>query len=180
MKKFLIPFLFLPVLAFCQKTSKDVLKKLGPNPLMIVDSLVINNTQLQAINANDISSITIFTDTNATNKYGAAAKDGAVVATTKSFAKKHYIAYFRKVSAQYDSLYSITKSDSSFQYIINDKIKTSNDEGDLFTVNDEIFISLEILSADDLKNKYGIDNKQYGVFIHCKIPKNLTHADEKF
>ena len=180
MKRFLIILLLFPALAFGQNTSADPTKKLGPNPLKIMDSVIISNEAFGHLDANNIASLTILTDTDATNKYGDAAKDGAVIITTKAFAKNHYIAYFRKVSAKYDSLYSITKSDSSFQYIINDKIKTSRDEGDLFIINDEIFISLEILSADDLKTKYGIDNKQYGILINSKIPKNLKHADEKF
>ena len=180
MKRFLIIILLLPALAFGQNTSTNPANKLGSNPLKILDSVIISNEVFGHLAAYNIASLTILTDTDATNKYGDAAKDGAVIITTKAFAKKHYIAYFRKVSAQYNSIYTTAKSDSSFQYIINDKIKTPKDEGDLSLINDEIFISLEILSAGDLKSKYGIDNKQYGILIHCKIPKNLTHADEKF
>jgi len=180
MKRFLIAILFLPVIAFGQSAFQKEAKKLGPNPLKIMDSVVISNDEFGHIAAYNIASLRVLTDTDATNKYGDAAKDGAVIITTKTFARKHYIAYFRRVSAKYDSLYSITKSDSSFQYIINDRIKASSDEGDLFVINDEIFISLEILSADDLKTKYNINTKQYGVLIHCKVPKGLVHADEKF
>lgn len=180
MKHFLILLLFLPVVTFGQSAFQKEAKKLGPNPLKVMDSVVINDEEFGHLAAYNIASLTILTDTDATNKYGDAAKDGAVLITTKTFAKKHYIAYFRRVSAKYDSLYSITKSDSSFLYIINDKVKRTADEGDLFIVNDEIFISLEVLSADDLKSKYGIDNKAYGILIHSKIPKNLKHAEEKF
>ena len=147
MKKFLIIILLLPIFTFGQSAFQKEAKKLGANPLKILDSVIISNEMFGHLDANNIASLTILTDTDATNKYGDDAKDGAVLITTKAFAKNHYIAYFRKVSTKYDSLYSITKSDSSFQYIINDKIKTSKDEGDLFIVNDEIFISLEISSC---------------------------------
>lgn len=180
MKYFLILSLFIPIITFGQSAFKKEAEKLGPNPLKVRDSIIITNEEFDHISAYDIASLTILTDTDATKKYGDTAKDGAILITTKTFAKKHYIAYFRKVSAKYDSLYSITKSDSSFQYIINNKIKTTADEGDLYLVNDEIFVSLEILSANDLKSKYDIDSKKYGILIHCKIPKNLLHAEEKF
>ena len=91
MKRFLIAILFLPVIAFGQSAFQKEAKKLGPNPLKIMDSVVISNEVFGHLAAYNIASLTILTDTDATNKYGNAAKDGAVLITTKAFAKNHYI-----------------------------------------------------------------------------------------
>ena len=130
--------------------------------------------------ANTIARLTVLTDTNATNHYGAAAKDGVVLAETKAFARKHYIAFLRKKSPAYYSLYTIAKSDTSFQYIVNDKVKTKNFEGDLATLDDWLFISLDVLTEEQLKIKYNVTGKKYGILIAAKRPQNLFNWDKKF
>jgi hypothetical protein len=156
--------LLLPDLLIAQSSGK-ILKKLGPHPLMIVDSVRINDEQLAKINANDIATVTVMIDTNATKIYGDAAKDGVVICETKTFARKQYIAYLRSKSKTYDSLYMVAKSDSTFQYIVNDKPEFQNYEGDLTLINNGNFISIDIITADDLKNKYNIPDKAYGIII---------------
>jgi len=168
------------MLIFAQEREKEVAEKLGPHPLYYIDSLILTTDEFQKFDPNTIARLTILTDTDATNRFGQAAKDGAIVAETKTFARKHYISYFRKKSRSYDSVYMAAKNDSTFQYIINDKVKVNNFEGDLATIDDWLFISLEILTADDLKNKYQISNKSVGILITCKRPQNLFNWNSKF
>jgi len=181
--KFLFSILLLiPVLAIAQKKQDDSpMSKLGPNYLMIIDSVKITRVQFQKFNPNTIASLEVLTDTDATNKYGNAAKDGAVIIQTKSLARKRYTSYFRSKSKAYDSLYVSAKNDSTFLYIINDKVKSEkNSEGDLSAIDDDLFISLEILTAADLQKKYNISDKTVGVLIKCRKPKNLFNGDSKF
>jgi hypothetical protein len=140
MMKLTLLLFFIPGLLFAQSPQPP---KLGPNPIIIVDSVRINNDELSKINPSDIAMLTMLTDTDAVKLYGEGGKDGVVICETKVFARKRYTAFFRRKSTRYDSLYTVLNSDSTFQYVINDKVKHGNDEGDLASIDDDLFISLE-------------------------------------
>ncbi len=170
-------FLFLPLLIPFFSSAQP---KLGPNPVIIIDSIKLSYKEFMAFDPSTIARLTVLTDTDATNHYGKEAKDGVMIAETKAFARKHYIAFLRKKSPAYDSLYSVTKSDSTFQYIINDKVKTKNFEGSLAMLDDWLFISLTIVTEEELKTKYNITDKKYGILIEAKRPQNLFNWDKSF
>jgi len=172
--------IFIPVISLAQAPSpRKAIRKLGPNPIIIIDSVRLKPGEISSYDPKKIATATILTDSTDIAKYGEDAKDGVAIFETKSFAKKHYLSYFRRKSSSFDSLYTISKSDSSFLYVINDKIKY-DDPGDLATINDNLFLSLEIITADELKRRYQITDKQYGIIIKSKIPSNLYNADKKF
>jgi hypothetical protein len=176
---FFIMLPFIPKWLFGQ-SMQEVNKKMGPNPIVVINGVIVPNA-LDTLKPINYVLLTVLSDTDATNAYGDTAKDGAIILKTKAFAKSQYISFFRRVSAKYDSLYSMTNTDTLFQYIANDKlVKGQNHEGLLSVIDEKIFISIEILSADDLKKKYNISDKQYGILIHCLIPQNFSHAEEKF
>ena len=180
MKYLFALFFLLPRFLLAQSLNKNPVEKLGPNPIYFVDSVKLTKDEFLNFDVKTIASLQVLTDTDATNKFGSEAKDGAILIMTKSLAVKHYVNYFRKKSLAFDSLYSITKSDSTFQYIINDKIKEKDCQGDLAAINDDLFISISILTADDLRNKYNILDKKTGILIKCNKPKNLFNSDSKF
>jgi len=177
MKSLLLLLFCVPIFAFAQE---DPASKLGPDPIYVVDSVKITKDQFQNFNVSTVASVQVLTDADATNKFGNIARDGAILIQTKALARRIYIRYFRKKSPAYDSLYMAAKTDSAFQYIINDKIKDQNSEGDLSAINDKLFISLEILTADDLKKKYNITDKLVGVLIKCRKPQDVFNGDSKF
>ncbi|MDO3642050.1 hypothetical protein [Mucilaginibacter sp. L3T2-6] len=74
----------------------------------------------------------------------------------------------------------ITKSDTAFQYIINDKVKIKSYEGDLATIDDALFLSLDILTADDLKKKYNINDRSIGILISARRPQDVFNWESKF
>ena len=180
MRKLTFLFLLIPSFLFAHDSPRKANKKIGANPLIIIDSVKISHDDFLKVAPQTIASVTILTDTDATKAYGEGAIDGAIICETRIYAKERYVKFFRKISPQYDSLYTITNSDSTFQYIINKKVKTDNYEGDLAAINEDLFISLEILTADDLKNKYGITGKTYGILINSRKPANLYHKNRKF
>lgn len=178
MKYLLVIVFIFPMLGSAQ--SKEPSEKLGRNPIYFIDSVRTTTSDFMHFDVNTIASLTILTDTDATNKYGQEAKDGVIWIQTKALATKRYLKFFRQKSAPFDSLYKVTNSDSTFVYIINDKIKGKNSSGDLATIDDYLFISLDVLTADDLKKKYNITDKQFGILIRSKKPQNLFNGDNKF
>jgi len=179
MKKLLFLILIMPLCSFAQK-GDPAAPKLGPHPVIIVDSVRLTHEQFMDFDPNTIASLTVLTDTDATNHYGPDAKDGVALIQTRAFARKHYIAFLRKKSHAYDSLYTVAKSDSTFQYIINDKIQTGNFEGNVAMLDDWLFISLTVLTEEQLKTKYNITGKKVGILIEAKRPQNLFNWDKKF
>jgi hypothetical protein len=65
-------------------------------------------------------------------------------------------------------------------YIINDKIQDGNYEGNLSAINDELIIGIEILSKEQLYTSYKIRDKQFGILVYSRKPKDLYNVDKKF
>lgn len=182
MKKLLIIYtLFVSALAvFGQDDPKTAAGKLGPHPIFIVDSQKVSQSDLSKYTSDSIATVIMLYDTSATKLYGAAAKDGAVIIETRSFARHMFISFFRKSSQPYDSLYNVIGNDTSFAYIINYKVQKGNYEGNLSTITEELFGGLEILTKEQLYFKYNIGDKLFGILVHSKKPKDLYNADKKF
>lgn len=177
----IIPALFiLSLTAFAQDSPKSAMSKLGPNPMFIVDSQKISQSDLAKLNSDSVAGVNVLYDTSAVKLFGDSAKDGVVIIETRAFARRIFISFFRTHSHSYDSLYTTIGNDTSFAYIINDKIQKGNYEGNLSLINEELFIGLEILSKDELITKYNINNKQFGILVKSKKPKDLYNVDQKF
>jgi len=179
MKFLIILSFFLPHCIFAQK-HKEPSEMLGPNPVYIIDSIKLEKSDFLKFDPHTVARLMILDSADAKKRFGPEGTDGAIIAETKNFARKHYIAYFRKKSHAFDSLYMIAKSDSAFQYIINDKVKTKSYEGDLATIDDALFLSLDILTADYLKKKYNINDKSIGILISARRPQDLFNWESKF
>jgi hypothetical protein len=165
---------------FGQDDPKTAAGKLGPNPIFIIDSQKVSQSDLSKYSPDSIATVVMLYDTSATKLYGAAAKDGAVIMETRSFARHMFISFFRKSSQPYDSLYKVVGNDTSFAYIINDKVQKGNYEGNLSAITEELFGGLEILTKEQLYSKYNISDKLFGILVHSKKPKDLYNADKKF
>jgi hypothetical protein len=166
--------------AFAQDDPKTSLGKLGPNPMFLIDSQKVTRSALSAYMPEMIATVTVLYDTSAIRLYGDSAKDGAVIIETRDFARRLFVAFFRKVSPAYDSLYNVYGNDSSFAYIVNDNVQNDNYEGNLSAINSEIYEGLEILSAQEIAARFKITHKQLGVLVRSKKPKDLYNADKKF
>ena len=91
-----------------------------------------------------------------------------------------FVSFFRKSSQLYDSLYKVVGNDTSFAYIINDKVQKGNYEGNLSAITAELFGGLEILTKEQLYSQYNISDKQFGILVHSKKPIDLYNGDTKF
>jgi hypothetical protein len=173
-------FCFTPLTLIAQDSPKKALKKLGQNPIYIIDSVRVSKKEMLAYDVNQVTLVNMLTDSDAIKRYGLEAADGVVLVESKNFARKRYVRYFRNKSVQYDSLYNIAKTDTTFQYIINNKVQRDNYEGNLALIDDDIFESLEILTAQELNSRYGITDKLIGVLVKSRKPNTLYHAKKSF
>jgi hypothetical protein len=165
--------------SFAQDSVKVATRK-HKNLLIILDSQRVQQSDLLKYKPDSITTFITLSDTSATKLYGDSAKDGAIIIETRSFARQRFISFFRKSSTLYDSLFTAIGNDTAFQYIINDKIQVGNYEGNLSSITDELFEGLEILTKEQLNAKYNIIDKQYGILVHSKKPKDLYDVDKKF
>lgn len=171
---------FIPVTLIAQPGPKRAVKKLGQNPIYIIDSVRISKQEMLAYDANQVTLVTVLTDSDAIKGYGEEGADGVVLIESKSFARKRYVRFFKKVSTQYDSIYNVANTDTTFQYIVNDKVQKGDFAGNLALIDEANFTSLEIINADELKKRYGIADKPIGVLVRARRPDNLYHGKKKF
>jgi hypothetical protein len=182
MKKLLLiySFLFLTFGVFAQQETKPVHFSNRRTPLIIIDSQRVAAADISKYSPDSVTKVVVIADTSAIKLYGDSAKYGALIVETRSFARRNFISFFRKSSKQYDSLFAAMGNDSTFQYIINGNLQIGNYEGNLSSINDELFEGLEVLTKEQLQTKYKISNKQYGILIHSKIPKDFFNPENKF
>jgi hypothetical protein len=178
--KILLLCILLPLFTFAQHGAKNAMKKLGPDPLIIIDSIRVLRSDLANYDAKTIASVTILNDSTKYESFGDDAKDGVMIFRTKVFAKRQYIRLFRKFSAKFDSLYLAMGSDTSFQYIINDKTRTKEVEGYLAPIDESNIISLTVITSEDLKRDYQISDRSYGILIKSEKPGQLYYKNRKF
>lgn len=182
-----LPFILACILLFtnvqnsqAQKSPEKAIKRLGPNPIFIIDSIRVEKDRLSNQNPADVTSLQMLYDQEAMERFGPSAKDGVVIVETRTFSRNKFISYFRKKSLAYDSLFVKNSGDRDFIYIINDKVQEGNYEGNVGAIDDEVFISLTILDQTQLQQKYKVNHKLYGISISSKKPKDLYRKEEKF
>jgi len=165
---------------FAQKSPEKVVAKLGKNPLFFLDSVSITRQEMSKFNPTNLASLTLFEGKEVVLTLGDKAKDGAVYLESIPFAKKRFHRYFKTKSKEFENLVPNLESDTSVQYILNDKVLKQKYEGDLSSIDDKIFQEIKIISKDELINNYGIADKLIGVFIRSKVPENLYNGKKKF
>jgi hypothetical protein len=163
-----------------QKDNENPIVLSKTDPVFFIDSVRVNKWALNAFNADDIASVTVYKDTNAIKLFGPEAKYGLIFIESKMFAKQRYWKYFNAKSAEYSKVVLIPGAEFDVQYILNNRILKNNFEGDLAAIDDKIFKSIRIIDQKELKKEFGITDKAYGVIITSDIPANLKNGKSKF
>lgn len=177
MQTFVLIFslVFLTATSFGQ-LPKKAMKKMGPNPVLFVDSLEVTMTAFQALNPFDISNISIVKPKTAKKQLGGRGVDGAVYVTTVKSAKQIYWNFLSTKSERYKQLIPTPNADTIVQYIVNGQaLSDSSAAGTLFLLTDENFKSLDIIDKKD--GRFLMDNvypKSYIVIITAKRFKGLV------
>lgn len=137
----------------------------APRQVYIVDSVLITTDTLQGIQPDQIAMITVAAGKKTVEKYGEKAANGVIYIETKPFARKRYNRLFSALSPAYAAVLRKHSSDSSFQYILNDRPLTTTTENELAALEKGQITGIEILDAGGLKKKFNIKDKEVGVLI---------------
>lgn len=177
--KYLLVVFFTFSISFAQ-SPKRVLKKLGEKPVFFIDSVNVEQEDLQKYDPNEISSVTVYKDKQAIDLLGDDGKDGAVYIETKKFCRNRYWKYFASKSTEYKQLVNSPENDTNVQYILNERVLSIGFEGNLSAIDDTIFKSIKFISKEELIRKYKIEDKDFGFQIISDTPKDLYHGNQKF
>src|SRR5436309_1227285 len=107
---------------------KKPLKKLDNSPVFFIDSVNVFRDELNNYDPLQIAMVTVYKDTMAVNLIGAEGKNGVVYIETKAFARNRYWNYFQSKSDSYLKAVPRPESDTSVQYILNNKVLKNNIE----------------------------------------------------
>ncbi|PSL46098.1 hypothetical protein CLV51_10374 [Chitinophaga niastensis] len=159
----LISALFFSFGATAQSVEND-------DPVYVLDSVVVTQSIIGQVTPDKIGLITIATGkgTKTLLKYGSQAANGVVYVETKPFARKRVNTLLSLMSPAYDSLLHKYGNDSSFYFIVNNKPITTNNEMGLMTVDTKTFISVKILSEQELQDKYQVMDRKVGILISSR------------
>lgn len=178
-KRLTIILLVLSTGLFAQSPLKAP-AKLGVNPVFFIDSVNLEKSEFIKFDPKNIASLTIYEGKEVVGILGDKGKDGAVYVESIPFAKKRFQRFFKTKSKEFENLVPTLESDSTIQYILNDKVLVKDYEGNLSAINDETFKEIKIITKEDLVKDYGISDKSVGVLIRSRVPKNLYNGNKKF
>ncbi len=181
---------FIIFLSFCfysanisgQSSILAKANKFSEEAWFYIDSVQIKKKELKKYCWCDFTAGSFYEDTTAIRMFGQKAKAGVIYLETKIFAKNRGWKYFGTKSNEYSTLFPTPQSDSSVQYILNNKPLKSNDDfwGLLAFINDASFKELKIIGKENLQKQYRVYNKQYGVSITCTRPDFLKRNNKYF
>ncbi|UAY52476.1 hypothetical protein [Ferruginibacter albus] len=142
-------------------------------PMYFLDDIRTNKSFLEnsGLTQNEIALVRVFKDSNAIRLGGKDAKNGLIYIYTKEFARDAYWNYFKLKSEDYKNSITSLEIEKKVTYILNDKVLEDNYEGDLYSINDDNFIELKVISKEQLKKDYKVSNKSFGVVIKSKDKK---------
>lgn len=144
--------------------AQDPVQKTSKNPSYFLNGKEIKDADLAKIDPNDVASLTVIKDAS----YGKDYQNGVILIETKVYCIQRYQTYFSSKSADYKKILGKSKTDETFRYILNDKLLTKDFEGNLASIADSTFTSLNVIGVKELK-KYGVTDSKYGVLIKANV-----------
>jgi len=147
--------------------AQTSLQGLGGNPIYFIDSVRVSSNEVMKADPAKVTLLTVVSREEASEKFGEEAKDGIVYVETVNFVKRRYWDYFR---AKRNDSKPISKIDNyqNLQFILNEKPLQDIDIGKLHIVNDETLEEFKIINKKELKKKYKVKDRDYGIEIKTK------------
>jgi len=171
----IIAALILTLTSFGQ-LPKKVIKGIGQNPIIFVDSVEVSFDSAKTLNPFDISDISIVKPKKAKKLLSDKGSDGAIYVTTVKAAKKAYWTFFSAKSDAYKQLVISPQADTIVQYILNGQpLSDSAAPGKLFLITDKNFKAIEVIDKEMLPSA-SVSPKRYVVAVRAKYPKGLVKA----
>lgn len=171
--------LFFIILLFFTETSigqisKKVMKKMGLNPVIFLDSIETEMNVLQTLNPLDISNIDIVRPKRAKNLLGYKGIDGVIYITTIKFVKEIFWKYLSTKSDKLKQILISPQSDSTIECILNGKsLSEKKAPGILYLINDKNFKTIDIYDRK-MSLHHRVTEKRYLVLIKVRHPKRIT------
>lgn len=159
--------------------ADDKYKKFSGDPVIFIDSVMVTREAIQDYQPTDIAVVTVYKDAHAIDLVGPQGRNGAVYIETKKFARNRYWKFFKSKSTRYAKVVPTLAIDSTVVYILNGKVLTENFEGDLSRINEESFISLQVLRKHTLLKDYGVKDRSIGVLIDANIKASNQQPDRR-
>lgn len=147
------------------KEKSQTTERVIHQPLYFVDSTLVTAAELNVINPNDIAAIDVYKDSSAFKLAGDRGKFGIIYIETKKFARRKYWSFFVSRSDAYSRLVPTSDGDSTVIYILNNNVLKKGFEYDLSKINDQTFVSLNIIDAGMLQKDYNVSDRPIGVVI---------------
>jgi hypothetical protein len=168
--------LFLNANAIAQLPA-NAIKKMGANPIWLIDSIETEIALVEKLNPYEISNISIVQPKKAKKILGDKGADGAIYVTTVNAAKNTYWKFFKSKSQEYRELIKSPQADTIAQYLLNGVLLSdSAAPGSLFLINDKNFKSLQIIDKEKLLSDNVIP-KRYVIVITAKKPKGFVKTN---
>jgi hypothetical protein len=144
-------------------------------PAYFLDSIRTNEGFLKAsgITPSEIAFLKVYKGANAIARAGKDGTNGVIEIITKSFAREHYWEYFKSKSVEYRNKVPNLKGETDIIYVLNGKTLDKDRESELFAINDDNLIGLDVIGRELLEKAYKIHGKAIGVVIKTKenVPK---------
>lgn len=159
-------FLFLSARLVAQVPANPV-KESTAVPLFFLDGKEILQSEMTNISPDDIAMVTVLKK-DTFQKYGEKGKNGVILIQSKVRCRQLFQQYLSGKSAEYKKILSDDSNDQNVQYVLNEKVLKDNYEGDLASIADSTFISINVIGTKELK-AYEVTDKKYGVVIKTKV-----------
>lgn len=160
----LIIFSLATHLTFGQKSIQG----LGSNPIYIIDSVKTSPDGMLKVNPNTVTLVNVISKQEALEKFGDSAKDGVVYVETINFVKRRYWDYFKSKETNKKLVKKIGDC-REIKFILNETPLPDINIGKLHQVNDRTLEHFRLIKRRELKKKYSIKDKKYGVVVRAKL-----------
>lgn len=123
-------------------------------PAYFIDSIRTNAGFLEQYQPSVIAYVQVYKESNAIKLAGEQGRNGVIYVFTKTYIRQHYWEYLQSKSPAYRQAVPDLKTESSVDYILNGKkLKTKDQSGELYKINDNNFIELKMTGRRTVKIK---------------------------
>jgi len=167
-KRFYLPLLLIMFALFMScKTNKQTTNN-PSNVVYVVDGVVSNQKQMEKVDKTEVLEINVLKGKSAKDLYGARAKAGVVLVSTKKGAVKAYQKKFSSISPEYAKLIKTIANEKDIVYIIDHQLVVENQEITLFNLKAKKIKEIKVIDPSTTKMDYKLETKEGAVLIFMK------------
>lgn len=153
------------ILLVSMSVKAQSVEYVSTEPVYVLDSVVVTEAAISKLGPDAIAMITIAKGKKAVAMYGEQAENGVIYMETKPFARNRINRLLSAFSPDYSKLLRQYGNDSTFQYIVNNKLMTPTEESQLVALEKKSLLGVEILGPKKLEEQYQVTGKNAGVVI---------------